>query len=338
VSPKLVTEKEFIQKANAVHGHRYGYDKVEYMNAQAKIIITCPEHGDFEQNPNHHLRGSGCAECRGVKRLTTQTFIERATDLHGDRYSYDKVEYVNAQTKVTITCPVHGAFIQKAGHHLRRSGCPACAGRKVASDRNLLVLHPEIAAEWHPEKNGKSRPEHFTRGSGKKVWWQCQRGHNWVTTINSRTNKNTLASCPLCRGVQSFTAETFIERAKVVHGDTYRYDKVEYQNIGAKVIITCPEHGDFLQLPRWHMRGKGCPACSGSKKLTTEEFIEQAKAVHGNRYSYYKAEYVTAQTHTIIICRDHGEFQLKPNRHLNGQGCSICQSLDISKRVPRSDQ
>jgi len=332
MSPKLVTEEEFIQKARTVHGDRYSYDKVEYINANSKIIITCCNHGDFEQNPNHHLRGSGCAMCRGVKRLTTEEFIQRAKTVHGDRYSYDKVKYVNAHAKVLITCTEHGDFEQKTGHHLRKSGCPSCAGRKVGSDSNLLVLHPEIATEWHPEKNGASRPEHFTRGSGKTVWWLCQRGHEWQATMNSRTNKNTLASCPFCRGIKrgikSFTGKTFIERAKVVHGDKYGYDKVDYQNIGTKVIITCPEHGDFLQLPRGHMLGKSCPACSGHKKLTTKEFIKQAKAVHGNRYSYYKVEYVTARTPTIIICREHGEFQRTPSRHLNGQGCPVCADLN----------
>ena len=60
--PKLTTE-EFIAKAKAVHGNRYDYSKVEYVNSKTKVCIVCKEHGDFWQSPIKHLHGQKCAKC-----------------------------------------------------------------------------------------------------------------------------------------------------------------------------------------------------------------------------------------------------------------------------------
>ena len=60
------------------------------------------------------------------------------------------------------------------------------------------------------------------------------------------------------------------------------------------------------------------------RKLTTEEFIEKAKAKHGDKYYYSKVDYVDSKTKVIIICKEHGEFKQKPRNHLHGQGCSEC--------------
>jgi len=74
--------------------------------------------------------------------------------------------------------------------------CPYCAGRRVTPEESFGALQPEIAAEWHPTKNGKRTPFQFTTGSGQKVWWQCSNGHEWNTTIHSRVGQS--SNCPLC--------------------------------------------------------------------------------------------------------------------------------------------
>ena len=87
--------------------------------------------------------------------------------------------------------------------------CPFCERRCVASDNNLLVSHPLIAEEWHPTRNGSLSPTDILSGSSKKVWWQCRvnKEHEWETTPNSRTSKNT--KCPFCSG-RRCTPETSI--------------------------------------------------------------------------------------------------------------------------------
>ena len=127
---KKYTKEEFIEKAKEVHGNKYDYSKVEYKNSQTKIIIICPIHGEFLQQPYSHLNGNGCPLCVSLKKRTTETFIEKAREVHGDLYDYSKVNYVNYFTNVTIICQEHGEFEQLPSNHLRNEGCPKCSQSK----------------------------------------------------------------------------------------------------------------------------------------------------------------------------------------------------------------
>lgn len=79
----------------------------------------------------------------------------------------------------------------------RGDGCPFCRGLKASVTNSLRSLFPQIAEEWHPKKNGKLKPENVTRGSSKKVWWQCKYGHSWQQMVKKRTA--TSAPCSQCK-------------------------------------------------------------------------------------------------------------------------------------------
>ena len=137
MSRRLTTE-QFIEKAKAVHGDRYDYSSVNYVNFLTNVTIICPDHGPFPQTPGNHLSNKGCRDCGGTKPLTTETFIEKAIALHDDRYDYSQVEYVDIFTSVTIICPDHGPFPQVPHDHLAPSGCRACAGTKPLTTETFI--------------------------------------------------------------------------------------------------------------------------------------------------------------------------------------------------------
>lgn len=111
-------------KAKAIHGNKYDYSKVNYVNTKEKVCIICPTHGEFWQRPNGHLNGLGCDKCGKTYSYTTEEFIEKAKQIHGNKYDYSKVKYINAQTKVCIICPIHGEFWQTPYKHLNlKEGC-----------------------------------------------------------------------------------------------------------------------------------------------------------------------------------------------------------------------
>ena len=94
----------------------------------------------------------------------------------------------------------------KEGHEWRATvndrakgaGCPYCAGRQVLPGYNdLATKAPDLASEWHPTKNGELTPEGVTLHSNKKIWWQCEKGHEWQVTVNNRANGT---GCPVCSG------------------------------------------------------------------------------------------------------------------------------------------
>ena len=136
----------FIGKARAIHGDRYSYDHVAYVYSHEKVIITCTKHGDFQQTPNHHLKGRGCAKC-GFEEVAAKNiqeakdrFIEKTCAIHGDKYDYLKTVYVRAHDKVVITCKKHGDFEQTPNGHLRGRGCPSCPAR-YDQPTNLYLMH-----------------------------------------------------------------------------------------------------------------------------------------------------------------------------------------------------
>ncbi len=153
--------------------------------------------------------------------------------------------------------------------------------------------------------------------------------------------------CPKCgkessQKRQSLNTEQFIERAKKVHGNKYDYSKTEYINSSTKVCIICPIHGEFWQRPTEHLRGRGCKKCGDlsvgikNSRITTDEFIERAKKVHGDKYDYSKTEYISPRKKICIIDKEFGEFWMMPYAHLNGQGCPSRRGEKISKANSKS--
>ena len=125
------------------------------------------------------------------------------------------------------------------------------------------------------------------------------------------------------------TAE-FIERALRAHGNRFSYARVEYRGSHIKVKIQCHEHGVFEQTPRNHWLGQGCPRCAG-KGITTTEWINRARAVHGGTYGYSLVEYVAAEKPVKIICAKHGPFEQTPVVHVRDRcGCGKCAGYGLT--------
>lgn len=137
-------KQAFLQKASKIHKNKYNYSKVDYINANTKVCIICPEHGEFLQTPHHHLEGHGCKKCankklQALKADTKEIFIEKAIKVHNNKYNYDFVQYINQRTPVTIICPKHGKFEQTPDSHLNGAECPKCAIEKVSQARKLTL-------------------------------------------------------------------------------------------------------------------------------------------------------------------------------------------------------
>lgn len=140
---KRLTSEEFIKKAKQLHNGRYDYSESVYVDSRSKLTIICPEHGRFEQRASSHLSGNGCPKCariwtdehkqnlqrssRESRGMTTDEWIKRARNVHGDKYDYSQVIYVNQKTYVKIICPEHGLFEQNPDAHIRGCGCRLCA-------------------------------------------------------------------------------------------------------------------------------------------------------------------------------------------------------------------
>lgn len=200
------------------------------------------------------------------KMLTTEEFIRRAREMHGDKYDYSKSVYSGSSNKVTITCLVHGEFEQLPLHHTKGNGCPLCAKESLLSDTSTFITR---ATQVHGGKYDYSKTNYSK--SNEKVEIICPI-HGVFTQLAS--NHLSGQGCPKCgrddgAKARLLSREEFITKSKEIHGEKYDYSKVDYKGGATKVCIICPIHGEFWQWPTAHMQGHGCPDCSRekSKKL-----------------------------------------------------------------------
>lgn len=308
---------------------KYDYSKVNYVDANNKVCIVCPEHGEFWQLPFSHLHGCGCHKCATQKtsdkrRLTNEEFINKAKEIHGDKYDYSKVEYINSNTKVCIICPEHGEFWMMPGNHLRGQGCRKCDFSERTKTTEEFI---KDAIKIYGDRYDYSKVEY--KGNKTKVCIIYPiHGEFWITPNNFLRGHN-------CNGIHTnkLTTEQFIEKARKIHGDKYDYSKVEYVNCDTPVCIICPEHGEFWQEPRGHLRGYGCLKCSPNSLKDNRYFIEKAHKVHGNKYDYSKVEYKGTRIKVCIICPEHGEFWQAPSVHLQGGGCPSCNNSHFETEI-----
>jgi len=131
------------------------------------------------------------------------------------------------------------------------------------------------------------------------------------------------------------TTAEWTNKANATHGKCYDYSEVDYVRAKEKVIIRClvPGHGKWLASPSGHLSGKGCPLCGGSTKKTTGQFVEDARIIHGDKYTYENCSYVNSHTNVSIKCSHHGAFEQSPTAHLSGRGCPTCGQKTITNKA-----
>jgi hypothetical protein len=133
--------------------------------------------------------------------------------------------------------------------------------------------------------------------------------------------------CSKCSGKYKVTNEEFINEASLIHNDKYDYSLINYVNSKTKINIICPIHGEFEQTPDNHCSKKqGCFKCGVENRfLNKKEFIDRAKLIHGDKYSYSSSNYFNYKTKIEINCAKHGLFYKTPSAHIIGkEGCRKC--------------
>lgn len=279
---KKLSKEEVLKRFKKVHGNRYDYSLVDYINLEKKVKIICREHGEFEQRVNAHIRGQGCYEC-GLKTLSRKnskkirevlvvdeaTFIKEARRIHGDAYDYSLVVYKGSKSLVKIICKEHGIFLQRPANHIsQKNGCPKCS---------------------------------------------------------RKPNRKELK-------------EDFLKKAIAIHPQ-YDYSLVKYKNAFTNIKLICKKHGEFEISPTSLLSGRGCLQCgiehrTLQNRLTNEEFIERSKSVHGDLFDYSLVEYEKSSSRIKIICKKHGEFETSAHSHLYSKtGCPLCSSSKGEREI-----
>jgi len=266
-----------------LHPHKNGELKPEVVVAGSgkKVWWKCPKGKDHEWKTatgQRTGRGDGCPYCAGKKVSETNSLAKLYPELTAEWHPHKNGELTpddvtgGSAKKVWWKCPKGADHEWKAtpGSRTGGRGCPYCAGLKVSVTNSLATLHPELAAQWHPTKNGKLTPEDFVAGSAKKFWWKCPKGedHEWQTSLDKRSRGY---GCPFCSGYKVSTTNSLA----TLHPDLaaqwhpIKNGDLTPEKVTAGSTMTvwwkCPDVDDheWEALPRHRTeRNYGCPICN----------------------------------------------------------------------------
>ena len=337
---------ELLTKANKIHGDKYDYSKLQYINSYKKVKIICKIHGEFEQSPTDHLSGRGCKLCANtnngnrIKSNTTE-FITKAKEIHGDKYDYSKVDYSKALEKIIIICKMHGEFEQQPSGHLTGYGCNKCAiENNNEKRRSNTVEFIEKSNKIHDDKYDYSKTDYIN--STTKVTIICKKHSEYEQTPSGHLSGHGCNQCAIENNTENLKCSTieFIEKATNKHGYKYDYSKVNYTDFKTSVIIICSKHNEFIQRPDYHLHSNGCPkcACNNYSKSSIKylNFMEKYNNIqiqhaengveHNIKTTNYHADGYCEETNTIY--EFHGDFW-----HGNPK---IYDQISINKRTGKT--
>ena len=285
---KRETTETFIEKARKVHEDKYDYSETEYgRNSTEKVVIICKEHGRFLLRAGKHLEGRGCRECtkEHLRTINGKSQVEYLEELReilsstGDLENYDlsQVNYVNAKTKIIITCKKHTHTWGITPGHLRHGQrCPHC---------RLEFLYKILAhtTSWFIEEServyGKDTYIYDKvnyLNNREKVTIYCK--HHGYFETNPEKWLSRKHGCPQCHKVtliphnKKFSPQLVLE-GKDIHGDKYDYSKLDdTKNSREKQEVICPKHGSWFVSMDNHLNAKsGCPSCTNVVSIAERE-------------------------------------------------------------------
>ncbi len=274
--------QKYPEKINAIWDVNKNYPITPEMvtaKSNKRLNWICPNNSKhmWEAPVSSISAGYGCRRCAKKYQYTTEEWIEKALEAHNGKYDYSKVIYVNSDTKVIITCPIHGDFSQNPSEHLAGKGCSWCAGQGGFHPLNRLsVARPDLALEWdydHPGNKGLTPDDVVINDSINEYWWKCNNGkpHSYHAKISARISRN--LGCAVCHGKQisSDTCLAFLRPDLLEEWHSSNVIKPTEVSIGSeqRVVWKCknPDHPAYESSVISRVKSKyGCRYCSGDKK------------------------------------------------------------------------
>ena len=326
-----MTLDSFLQKAKLIFGNKYDYSLVNYINNKTKVIIICNIHGLFSQVPSSHLRGSSCPLCSrstaaNKHKIKSIVFFERVIKNHNHKYDYSKSIFKGLQQKITVICPKHGSFTQRASAHLK-SGCVKCRNDSYRLSIEQVINKAKLV------HNSIYDYSNFTsyKNNKQKIHIICKLHGSFYKKVDSHLAG---LGCTKCSSddYNSKLIAAFISKANTVHNNQYSYLTDKNFSSNKKVIVICNSHGKYISFKWSHLKGSKCPKCvKENRKLSVDEFLSKANEVHSNKYDYSESKINFVNNKIKIICHKHGSFWQRTGPHIYAKhGCPNCSKI-ISK-------
>lgn len=249
--------------------------------SKRKIWWRCEKGHAWQAAVYTRTGGSGCPVCAGKRTWPGENDLaSQRPDLAAQWHPTKNGGVtpadvpVRSHYKAWWVCEKGHAWQSLVTSRTNGCGCPVCANRTLLPGENdLATTHPDLARQWHPEKNGTLTPHDLVAGAHKKVWWICGKGHAWQALVSSRTSGG--AGCPVCAGRavipgENDLASQFPAIAAQWHpsrNGALTPEKVTPSS-NRKVWWRCPRGHDYRAgVGARTVSGSDCPYCTGKKVL-----------------------------------------------------------------------
>lgn len=280
-----------LQTVNSTLAKEWNYEKNNGLTPEAvlpnsgkKVWWRCSKGHEWQATIGHRNQGKGCPYCAHRSVIKGENDLQTVNPNLAIEWNYDKNNGLtpedvlpNSNRKVWWKCSKGHEWEASIDNRSKGRGCPFCSGNKVLKGENdLQTVNPTLAKEWNYDKNGDLKPEHFTANSGEKVWWKCDKGHEWQATI---VNRNNGVSCPYCSGRFAVKGKTDLQTVNPTLAKEWNYEKNNgltpedvLQNSNKKVWWKCSKGHEWEASIANRTRGKGCPICNSERNTSFPEY------------------------------------------------------------------
>ena len=317
---RKLTNEEFLERLERKNCKYKPLD--EYKGSNVKIRFMCDKHGEFLARPNDILNGQGCPKCGGTKKLTREEFIKSAMFVHNGFFSYDKCIYINSNEKVTITCPIHGDFEQKANNHLNGQGCLKC---KLEGIKHKITMREQVNKSTRSISDAVFKERYYNKFghvydlsdtiyiNNRTIFYPLCKIHGKFPITPNHLMMG--RGCPKCAKNYHYTKEELVEKFKEIHGCNFLYDRVNEAKTHEMVEIGCKIHGYFMQMVSNHLKGQGCPLCKESKmekeitELLAKKEIEFEREKRFDWLGRQSLDFYLPKYNVVIECQGIQHFE-----------------------------
>lgn len=313
--------------------------------SKEKIWWICPKNHSYQSAIHYRTKGVNCPYCAGKKPSKENNlyslFPKIAEEWHPTKNGTLTPKDVTkgSRKKAWWFCSKNHVYQATISERTRTKGtsCPFCAGKKASKENNLQDLFPEITKEWHPTKNGDLTPRDVTKGSQKKVWWLCPKGHTYDALIISRRRDG----CPFCAG-RRVSAENNLQVLYPKLSEEWDYDKNGNftpndvtRGSSKKVWWICPKKHSYKSAISSRTAGRGCPYCAG-KKASIENSLQSVFPDIAKEWDPIKNGANTPNDCTKAsskmvwwLCPKNHSYQAKVLSRAWGSNCPYCAGQKV---------
>ena len=312
--------------------------------SEKKVWWKCEKGHEWKTSINCRNQGNGCPICANMQVLKGYNDLATINPNLAKEWNYKKngslkpdMVIATTQKKVWWRCEKGHEWKTDIKSRNAGNGCPICSNKQVLKGYNdLATINPELAKEWNYKKNGSLKPDMVTIGSSKKVWWKCEKGHEWEVSVGSRRNGS---KCPICLNAQVLEGYNDLNSVNPELAKEWNYENngdlkptMITEKSGKKVWWKCKKGHEWIAEIKARNNGTGCPICSNKQVLkgyndllTTNPGL--AKEWNYEKNGSLKPDMVTEGSAKKVWwkCEKGHEWQATISNRSKGYGkCRIC--------------